>query len=49
MKIGFIKQMMQKGIDGKKGNIWEYVCRWLIAWGIGAHVITAFLIVMALT
>jgi len=46
MKIGFIKQMMQKA---KKGNIWEYVCRWLIAWGIGAHVITAFLIVMALT
>lgn len=48
-KMGFIRKMMLKGLDGEDGNIWEYVCRWFMAWGIGAHFVALFLFIMAIT
>lgn len=46
IKLGFINEMLKKGQESKK---WNLVCRWLVGWGIGAHVITAFLFIMAIT
>jgi len=46
IKMGIINKMLKKGQESKK---WNLACRWLIAWGIGAHVVTSFLIIMALT
>jgi hypothetical protein len=48
LKMGFIRKMMYKGLEGKDGNIWEYACRWFMAWGIGAHIGILFLLLHAM-
>jgi len=42
----FFNKMMLKGQESKQ---WNFLCRWLIGWGIGAHVVAVFLIIMAIT
>jgi hypothetical protein len=40
--------LMEKGLDGKTGNFWDYVCQYIMACGIGAHIFIGFLIIMSL-
>jgi hypothetical protein len=44
-----INFLMVKGLDGKPGNFWDYVCQYLIACGIGANLVMIFLFIKSLT
>lgn len=43
--ISPIKKLIEKGMHGDPGNIWEYVCQYLMACGIGANIVFAFLLI----
>lgn len=36
-------------LKGQESKYWNFLCRWLMGWGVGAHAVAVFLFVMAVT